>query len=269
MHLPTPLLPDKGKPITSGRSSRDVSGAKIAGRPVACSQDNLLQAHLPLVKSVVDRMRLSLPPHLDADDLHSVGLAGLCSAISKFDPHQAGSFASYATVRIKGAILDELRRIDWMSRGDRQQARQLAESVGALEQRLGRAATGGEICAALSLSGAEYADLLEKTKPIVYLELDAEDSSTDEHSSLHDLIADERQEDAPACLQRKERVEVLVERMQRLSDTQRKVLALYYFEELRLAEIAVVFGVTESRICQIHTQALRTLRTQMTAALAR
>jgi RNA polymerase sigma factor for flagellar operon FliA len=238
------------------------------GRPRLSSEDDLILAYLPLVKSVVERMRLNLPAHLDADDLHSVGLAGLTQALSNFTPDKAASFASYATVRIRGAILDELRRQDWMSRGNRQQAKQVGEAIDGLEQRLGRPATPAEIAAELSISSEELAALLERTKPVLLLELDAEDCVDDHPGSLHDVIADHRQEDARDFLQRKERVELLVQRMQFLSDIQKKVLALYYFEELRLAEIAMVFGVTESRICQIHTQALRLLRKQMTSALS-
>lgn len=238
------------------------------GRSSPHTRDDLLLMYLPLVRDIVDRMRLTLPPCLDADDLHSVGLAGLVQAITKYTSDQESSFSAYAAMRIRGAILDELRRMDWMARGVRQKAKQMGDVVGALEQRLGRPATAQEIAEELSLSGPEYARLMEKMKPVVHLDLDAAKRDGADEATFHEEIADERQDDASAVLQHKELVQMLAGRMQRLSVMQQKVLAMYYFEELRLAEIAVVFGVTESRICQLHTQALRVLRGYLTSAFA-
>ncbi len=228
----------------------------------------MLLAHLPLVRSVVERMRTTLPSHLEADDLHSVGIVGLSLAVAKYDPAQESSFASYAAVRIRGAILDELRRMDWLSRGDRSKARQLTEAIGTLEQRLGRAPSTAEAAGALGLSAQDYAELLERVRPIVFVELDAGLSEEEDTPALHDLIPDDRGESALDRLQRKELVELLAGCIKPLPVMQQKVLAMYYFEELRLAEIAVVFGVTESRICQIHTKAVASLRVTLSSALA-
>lgn len=230
--------------------------------------DEILLRFLPLVRSVVERMKATLPSHLDADDLYSVGIAGLSRAVAKYDPEQESSFASYATMRIRGAVLDELRRMDWMSRGVRRKAKQLMDAVSEVEQRLGRRATTAEMAGELSLSTKAYEELIEKMQPIVYVELDASFPESEDESSLHETIADESQENACDRLQRKELIELLAARIERLPDMQRKILAMYYFEELRLAEIALVFGVTESRICQIHTQAVAALRGYLKSALA-
>lgn len=228
----------------------------------------MLLHFLPLVRSVVDRMRATLPSHLDENDLYSVGLLGLSRAVAKYDSEQESSFAAYATMRIRGAVLDELRRMDSMSRGSRQKARQLSDAVGELEQRLGRSVTPAEVAGELDLSAEQYMELLEKTRPIVCVELDAATTDNEDDAPLHETIADSSQESACESLQRKELIQLLAARIERLPEMQRKVLAMYYFDELRLAEIAQVFGVTESRICQIHTQAVATLRTYLTSALA-
>ncbi len=115
----------------------------------AIDEKELIERYLPLVRNVVDRIKLTLPSHIDADDLYSVGVTGLIAAVRNYDPEQGNTFASYAAMRIRGAILDELRRMDWCPRRTRARARKLKEAINALEQRLGRAATEDEICAEL------------------------------------------------------------------------------------------------------------------------
>jgi RNA polymerase sigma factor for flagellar operon FliA len=135
-----------------------------------------------------------------------------------------------------------------------------------LEQRLGRLATESEIAEAMSLSMEQYTDLLDEVRPMTCLELDGLASEDDDETTLHELIADESQTTAPDVMEHKELLALMAARIQQLPDMQKKVLALYYYEEMRLAEIARVFGVTESRICQIHTQAIAGLRGYLKAA---
>jgi RNA polymerase sigma factor for flagellar operon FliA len=240
------------------------------GPNAAVPEDEFLQAHLPLVRSVIERIKASLPGHVDADDLLSAGLVGLVLAARAFNAEQGASFTTYATLRIRGAVFDELRRMDWMPRRARTKAKQLKVTISELEQKLGRVATEEETAMAMNLSPGEYADLLNEVRPITCLELDAAGADgEDDESNPHELVADSSQETAVAHLEKKEILALMAARIEQLPDMSKKVLALYYFEELRLAEIAQVFGVTESRICQIHGQAIISLRAYMKTAINR
>ena len=232
------------------------------------TEEEVLKNHMPLVRSVVDRMRASLPAHLDVDDLYSVGLLGLIQAQRRFDPTHGVTFAAYAAMRVRGAVLDELRRIDWMSRTLRVKAKKLTDVIATFEQNVGRPATEAEIASELGITSEEYSLLLDEVRPLSYVELDAL-AGDDEDSSLHEVIADENQPNARDLALKQELIKLVVERLQMLPDMQRKILAMYYFENLRLAEIAKVFGVTESRICQIHTQAVLSLKAYIRKAMER
>jgi RNA polymerase sigma factor for flagellar operon FliA len=256
------------EPVSEMFTAASASRAYRASTP-SFSEEETLRSHLPLVRSVVDRIKSTLPPHVDVDDLYSVGLGGLIHAARKFDPSLGVSFSSFAATRIRGAVLDELRRMDWMSRSLRGKAKKLTESIGELEQTLGRPATEEEIARELGLSAEEYGALLDEVKPICFLELDEISDREGDEGSLHEVVADASQSTASDQLLDKELRELVLQRLQKLPDMQRKVLAMYYFEDLRLAEIAAVFKVTESRICQIHAQAILSLRAYMKTATNR
>jgi RNA polymerase sigma factor for flagellar operon FliA len=232
------------------------------------SEEENLKNHMPLVRSVVDRMRASLPPHIDVEDLYSVGLLGLIHALRRFDPTHGVTFASYATLRIRGAVLDELRRVDWMSRSLRVKAKKVTDVISSIEQRLGRPATEAEVASELGISTEEYSALLDELRPLSYVELDTVAGEEDD-TSMHDLVADENQPSASDQAMKHELIKLVVDRLQKLPEMQKKILAMYYFDNMRLAEIAKVFGVTESRICQIHTQAVLALKTYIRSAASR
>jgi len=247
--------------------SRKMSAAWRAYGETLTEEENL-KNHMPLVRSVVDRMRASLPPTIDVEDLYSVGLLGLIQAVRRFDPTLGVTFASYASMRIRGAVLDELRRIDWMSRSLRVKAKKLTDVIAGIEQKEGRPATEAEVAAELGISSEEYSALLDELRPLSYVELDAVAGDEDD-SNMHDVVPDEKQPTASDQAMKNELIKLIVDRLQQLPEMQRKILAMYYFENLRLAEIAKVFGVTESRICQIHTQAVLSLKTYIRSATAR
>jgi RNA polymerase sigma factor for flagellar operon FliA len=227
----------------------------------ASNADALVEQHLSLARTTVDRMRIYLPPALDIEDLYSVAVTGLMTAARKFDPTRNTTFPGFAAFHIRGAVHDELRRMDWLPRSLRDKAKQFQVKISALEQQLGRPPREDEICAALSLTPVEYDALLEELKPASFVPLDGEAYSEDSDAiALHEIIPDESQPTALSDLEKKDLVQVVVARLQQLPDMQKKVLAMYYFEEMRLAEIAVVLGVTEGRISQIHTQAVHSLR---------
>lgn len=229
--------------------------------PGAIDDQELIARYLPLVRNVVDRIKLNLPAHVDADDLYSVGVTGLIAAVRKFDPEQGSTFASYAAMRIRGAVLDELRRMDWCPRRARARARKLKLAINEVEQKLGRAATDAEVCASLGLSEKEYQKWVEEAKPVTFIAIDQNTECEEgEGASLHELLADETDKTGRDHMERAELLQLLTQRMSELPDIPRKILAMYYFENMRLAEIASVFGLTESRICQIHAQTILSLR---------
>lgn len=227
----------------------------------AVDEKELIERFLPLVRNVVDRIKLTLPPHIDVDDLYSVGVTGLIAAVRKYDPEQGNTFAGYAATRIRGAVLDELRRLDWCPRRARARARKLKESINDLEQRLGRTASEDEICEELGVGHAEYRKWLDEARPVTFIALDSHaDGEESEGASLHEFLPDESDVTGRENLERDELLKLLTQRMADLPDIPRKILAMYYFENMRLAEIAEVFGLTESRICQIHSQTILGLR---------
>ena len=227
----------------------------------ATNEDTLITQHLALAKTTVDRMRIYLPVTLDMEDLYSVAVTGLMTAARKFDPSRNVSFPTFAALHLRGAVHDELRRMDWMPRSLRDKAKHFRDSISALEQKLGRPALDSEVCAELAITPEEHEALLEEIKPASFVPLDGEAYTEDSDSiSLHDIISDESQVSADSELEKKDLQEAVVARLMELPDMQKKVLAMYYFEEMRLSEIAAAFGVTEGRISQIHTQAVQSLR---------
>jgi len=229
--------------------------------PSAVDEKDLIERYLPLVRNVVDRIKLNVPAHVDADDLYSVGITGLIAAVRKFDPQQGSTFASYAAMRIRGAILDELRRMDWCPRRARARSRKLKSAINDVEQKVGRAATDEEVSAALGLNAKEYAKWVEEAKPVTFIAIDQHaDGEEGEGASLHELLADDADVTGRDNLEKAELLQLLTQRIAELPDIPKKILAMYYFENMRLAEIAAVFGLTESRICQIHAQTILGLR---------
>jgi RNA polymerase sigma factor for flagellar operon FliA len=266
------LLPPQPRAVAEKAASGRALPAWHAyrnGPAAADSEDAFLKAHLPLVARIIERMKVALPSHVDIEDLRSAGVIGLVQAARQYSANHGSSFSTYATLRIRGAVLDELRRMDWMPRRARTKAKALKEAVNQLEQQLGRTATEAEVAEAMSLSSEEYADLLDEVRPLTCVELDGLASEEDDETTLHDVIADQSLVSAPAELERKELLALLAARIQALPEMQKKVLALYYYEDMRLAEIAQIFGVTESRICQIHTQAVIGLRNYLKTAQER
>ena len=253
------VLKDRGtdaKPSTAAwRVYQGVSSGAI-------DEKDLIVRFLPLVRNVVDRIKLTLPPHIDADDLYSVGVTGLMAAVRKYNPEQCNTFAGYAATRIRGAVLDELRRLDWCPRRARARARKLKESINELEQRIGRTATEDEICEEMGVSQAEYRKWLEESRPVTFVALDSHAAGEEsDGASLHEFLADDNDVTGRENLEKDELLKILTERMADLPEMPRKILAMYYFEHMRLAEIAKIFDLTESRICQIHSQTILSLRT--------
>lgn len=226
------------------------------------AENALAQTYLPLVRSIMGRLAMTLPDHVDQDDLNSAGLVGLLQAIRNYNPGSGSSFETYARMRIRGAMLDELRRMDWVPRTIHEKARRIQEVVGQLEQKLGRSPSGREMADALNISVDAYAELLDEIRPAAFVCLDSPGPADgNESDSLYDVVADPTDNNPVDHVSQRELQGIILNRVRNLPEMQRKVLALYYGEDLHLREIAKVFGLTESRICQIHSQAIRAIRT--------
>ena len=224
-------------------------------------ENALVEQYLPLVATVLGRLAMNLPDHVDQDDLRSAGLMGLLQAMRNFDPKSGTSFETYARVRIRGSMLDELRRMDWVPRTIHEKARKVQTMIAKLEQKYSRTPTEKEMAKALELSADEYSELLEEIRPAAFVCLDAVCSSENGDSgSLYEVISDGAEEGPAEETSKNELKRIILARLKDLPDMQRKVLALYYGEDMRLREIAEAFGVTESRICQIHAQAILSVR---------
>ena len=225
------------------------------------TENALVEQYLPLVRSVMGRLAMSLPDHVDHDDLNSAGLVGLLQALRNYDPSCGSSFETYARLRIRGAMLDELRRMDWVPRTVHEKARRIQEVIARLEQRHGRTPTEEEIAKGLELTLAAYRDLLSEIRPATFVCLDAVcTTESGESSSLCEVVADPSEEGPVEQTSRNELKQIILHRLKELPDNQKKVLALYYGEDLHLREIAEVLNLTESRICQIHAQAILSIR---------
>lgn len=225
------------------------------------TENALVEQYLPLVRTVVGRLAMTLPDHVDQDDLNSAGLVGLLQAMRNYDPASGNSFETYARVRIRGAMLDELRRMDWVPRTIHEKARKIQAVLGELEQKLGQAPTESQMAKALNMSVDEYNELLNEIRPAAFVCLDSTSTSEGvETGNLYDVVAHPNEDSPVDEVSRRELKEVMLNRIKQLPEIQRKVLALYYHEDLHLREIAEVFGLTESRICQIHSQAILSIR---------
>ena len=226
-------------------------------------RERLVVAYSPLVKYVAGRTAAGLPPHVEEADLISYGLGGLMSAIDRFDLSRDIKFETYAIMRIKGAIIDELRSLDWVPRSVRSKAREIERVCARLENRLQRAPTDDEIAAELGITLAEFHHALSQisnTSLVALDELWAISGSDGDTASLIDTIEDPKSRDPSRMLDLSEMKSRLAIAIDALPPREKIVIALYYYENLTLREIGEVLGVTESRVSQLHTKAILRLK---------
>ncbi len=239
---------------------------KVEGRQEL--RDRLILHYAPLVKYVAGRVAVGLPQNVEQSDLVSYGIFGLIDAIDKFDPERGFKFETYAISRIKGAILDELRSIDWVPRSVRAKARGIEKAYAKLEGELHRTPTDDEIARELDISDDQLQTMLGQISFVGLVALDEMLSVGGDRGdgiTLGDTIADVRQGPV-AAFEVEEMRQLLAQAINRMPDREKTVVTLYYYEGLTLAEIGEILGVTESRVCQIHTKAVLQLRSRMAAA---
>jgi RNA polymerase sigma factor for flagellar operon FliA len=228
-------------------------------------RDKFVVQYAPLVKYVAGKVAVGMPSNVEFDDLVGFGTFGLLDAIDKFDPDKNVKFKTYAVTRIRGAIFDELRSIDWVPRSVRQKTREVEDAIGTLEARLGRTATDQEIAAALGMGVDEYIKTMMKISGASIISIHEVWYSGDENdkASIADSIESPASLNPEVIAERDEIRRVIVEAINELPDNEKKILVLYYFEDLTLKEIGLVLGVTESRVSQLHTKAITRLRARL------
>lgn len=224
-------------------------------------RDQLILDYAPLIRFVAQRISARLPSNIETDDLISAGVIGLMDAIEKYDPERDNKFKTYAEFRIRGAILDELRSQDWVPRSVRDKAKKIEKTYALLEQKHGRSVTDSEISDQMGLPLEDYYDMVAKVKAVSLLSVDDfVPSSQHEKRSLLDSIENATAKNPFSHLDNKNIHKLLVSTIEDLPEKQKLVLSLYYYEELNLKEIGKILNVTESRVSQLHTQAIEKLR---------
>jgi len=227
-------------------------------------RDQLIMDYAPLIRFVAQRIAARLPSNIEIDDLISAGVIGLMDAIEKYDPSRDNKFKTYAEFRIRGAILDELRSQDWVPRSIRDKAKRIDRTYAELEQRFGRAVSDGELSDALGLQLEEYYDMVAKVKAVTLLSIDELSGPTNhDRKSLLECLENLGSKNPFTQLKSKGIRELLVKNIEELPEKQKLVLSLYYYEDLNLKEIGRVLDVTESRVSQLHTQAVNKLRNKL------
>lgn len=215
-------------------------------------RNKLAERYLPLVKIVAGRLGVSLPSYVDRDDFISTGFLGLLQSIERFDPARGVKFETFATVRIRGAILDALRVQDWIPTSIRQKAKQYQSALQKLEDTLGRSATDKEIAQSMSLTEEEFTQLLSDIQIATVLPLEDFSQADDAHFNNGNAFVSD--------FEKAETREVLAQAIDSLPEKERLVMSLYYYEGLTLREISIVMNLSEARISQLHTKGIFRLR---------
>ena len=259
MGLEPAAVVSESRPRRRGREAGGYPPQALAGLVLTPEQERVLLDHVPIVRFLARRIHERLPQHVDIEDLVSAGVVGLMDAFSKFDPSKKVQFRSYAQFRIRGAILDSLRTLDWGPRELRRKGRAVEEAIRALSVRLGRAAAEPEVAAEMGMTLGDYQQLLGDLKG---LEIGTLHVERNENSGEEELAyVPGRPQDDPlfVCL-KGELEERLAGAIANLPDRERLVMTLYYYEEMTMREIGLALGVVESRVSQVHGSAVVHLR---------
>ena len=231
--------------------------------PPLDDRSRLIREHMGLVDLIVQRMTTQVPSFMSRDDMKSAAMTGLVTAANKYDPDKGANFKTFAEYRIRGSILDEMRKLDWFSRSMRDKQNRLTRTMTRLERQLGRSPDEEEMADAMDMSLKEYRKILSEVSHLGCVSLHEILDHTEEGRSFLDSLEDQ---DTPApseSIENQELSHLIAELLEELSEKERLVISLYYYEELTQKEIASIIGVTEGRISQLHSQALLKLRVKL------
>jgi RNA polymerase sigma factor for flagellar operon FliA len=234
------------------------------------NREEVIIRYSPMIKYVANRIAMRLPPHIEVDDLISVGVLGLMDAITKYDSSRGAKFKTYAEFRVRGAILDELRSLDWVPRSIRQKASAVEKVVRSLESKLRRLPEDEEVAKEMDMSLDQFYRTLDETKsvPVFSLEDLGIAKESGEQQSLLDCLAGNADADPQTQIRLIELKEIIAKAIDTLPEKERLMVSLYYYEELTMKEIGAVLDITESRVSQIHSKAVLHLRTKLKAIIA-
>jgi RNA polymerase sigma factor FliA len=234
------------------------------------NREEVIKRYSPMIKYVANRIAMRLPPHIEVDDLISVGVLGLMDAISKYDSSRGAKFKTYAEFRVRGAILDELRALDWVPRSIRQKASAVEKVVRSLESKLNRLPEDDEVAKEMDMSLDQFYRTIDETKsvPVFSLEDLGIAKESGEQQSLLDCLAGKADADPQTQIRLVELKEIIAKAIDTLPEKERLMVSLYYYEELTMKEIGAVLDITESRVSQIHSKAVLHLRTKLKSIIA-
>ena len=257
------------KPAT--KANKGASAYTKAAEAELEKRNERIIEYLPLVKFIANRIAGRLPSHVEVDDLINSGIIGLIDALKKFDASLKIKFKTYAEFRIKGAILDELRALDWVPRSTRQKASRLEKAYSELEQRLGRSASDAEVIEHLEIEPAEFDQLVREARGVALISLDELRPDNDDtfERNLLEYLADPDHLTPAESLNLDQIYRIVAETIDQLPEKERLVISLYYYEELTMKEIGEIMSITESRVSQIHTKAILRLRGRLVNVLDR
>lgn len=224
-------------------------------------RDKIIIEYAPLVKIVAGKLSMYLGYNVEYDDLVGYGIFGLIDAIDKFDVEKGNKFETYASLRIRGAILDQIRKMDWIPRSLRQKQRKIDTAVGELERKLGRIPTDAEVAAELEITEEEYLNWQGQAKVASMVSLDEFIEAAGERNV--EPVKASKMEQPEKVMEKKELKKMLIESLEGLTEKERKVIVLYYYEELTLKEISRILEVSESRVSQLHTKALQKMKSKL------
>ncbi|MHB0936623.1 MAG: sigma-70 family RNA polymerase sigma factor [Armatimonadota bacterium] len=244
--------------------------AAYHANPNAALRSKLIEQYAPLAKYVVDRMNLQPSGGISYDDLISQAIVGLIEAIDRYDPSRGVKFNTYAYYRIRGAVIDMLRELDWVPRSLRSKGNDILNVMTRLESELGRPPTDEEVAGAMGLSPDQYGELVQEVggQTLVSLDETLESDGSESYYPIGDQIADESTTSPVKFAEDQDQRRLLAEAISELPEKEQLVISLYYTDGLTLKEISSVLGVTESRICQLHSKAILRLRSMMQATFA-
>lgn len=238
--------------------------SKKRTKPLTKYQSEIFVKYYPLVRKVVNSMKGRLPAYADIDELHSAGVAGLADAVKRIDAGRKETYESYISTRIRGSIIDELRSLDYMSRSARQDAKNIERARADLEQTLRRAPSDGELRRALGVTPKQYEKMLRRTQVLSFISLNNSSCESDLSAPRFEESVPDKAAPTPlGKLVSNEISSDIRSSINSLPDKQRRVIDSYYFQDKKLGDIAKEFGLTEARICQIHSQALKNLRPKL------
>ncbi|MFZ0663283.1 MAG: FliA/WhiG family RNA polymerase sigma factor [Acidobacteriaceae bacterium] len=261
-----PPMPLPATAVETATAASAVYGRREMSEEMTPEQERLMMEHLPIVRYLARRIHERLPQHVEIDDLVSAGVLGLIDAFRKFDPGKKVQFRSYAQFRIRGAILDSLRTLDWSPRDLRRKGRAIEEAVRALTARSGRAPSEPEIAAELGMGLGEYQQLLGELKGLEIGTLNVEHSEDSGEEELA-YIPNKPEENPLFCCLKSEMQTRLASAVDQLAERERLVMTLYYYEEMTMKEIGLTLGVVESRVSQIHASAVLHLRSLLGSSM--